>query len=79
MKSPEGCVTMSSMLRKMKRNKPFEITLSMRFVCDKCNSSKLIPRSTFQSMSEEEFHNGKIFTCDKCHMRMTPTEIVADF
>ena len=70
---------MSSMLRKMKRNKPFEVKLSMRFVCDKCNSSKLIPRNTFQSMTEEEFHNTKIFICDKCNIRMTPTEIVADF
>ena len=38
----------------------------------KCKNFKLIPRETFQKMTEEEYQNGEIFLCNKCNIKMNP-------
>lgn len=70
---------MGSINRKLKRNKFVEFKLSMRFVCSRCNYTKVIPREILDNIKPEEFANNKIFICPNCNIRMNPTEVLADF
>lgn len=70
---------MSSTLRKYKKNKNLNISMSIKFVCSKCRNYKLIPQSTFQKMNNETFKNNPIFLCDKCKLKMTPVTIEVDY
>lgn len=79
MKSREGVYFMSSINRKIKRNKNIEFKLSMRFICHNCNYTKVIPREVIENIKPEEFANNKMFVCPNCNIRMVPTEVLADF
>lgn len=70
---------MSSIIRKIKRNKKITIKMSLKLKCPKCNFEKLVPREVFQNMSEEEYKKGLIFICDKCGSKMKPISVEADF
>lgn len=70
---------MSNMLRKMKRHSIPNITMSLKVECPKCHKSKLIPREVLQTMSEEEFKEGKLFLCDKCKIKMHPVSVEVDY
>ena len=72
------------MSKKFKKNIKEEhivpgLKLSMRFVCPNCHSTKVIPRETFNKMTNDTFKNNPIFMCNKCNIRMNPTEVIADF
>ena len=69
---------MSSICRKIQKNK-INISLSMKFVCDKCGFERLVPENEFKKMTQETFKNNKLFICDNCNTRMTPKTIEADF
>ena len=75
--------TMSSIERKIKRNmiknSMPDIELSMRFLCPKCNFTKVISRKTINSIKPNEFQNNPIFKCDKCNTEMHPYQVIADF
>lgn len=70
---------MGSINKKFKRNKQIDISLSIKFVCDKCGFTRIVPQSEFQKMNNQSFHNNKLFICDKCNIRMTPVSVEADF
>ena len=69
---------MSSIYKKIQKNK-INISLSMKYVCDKCGFERLVPESEFKKMTQETFKNNKLFICDNCNTRMTPKTIEADF
>ena len=56
-----------------------DIELSMRFLCPKCNSTKVISRKKINSIKPNEFQNNPIFKCDKCKTKMHPYQVIADF
>lgn len=70
---------MSSMAKKFRKKQDLNILLSIKFVCPHCGFSRLVPQSEFKKMTDESFHNNKLFICDKCNIRMYPTSVVADF
>ena len=70
---------MSSMLRKFKKNQNLNFSMSIKFVCPKCESTKLIPQSAFQKMNNDTFKNNPIFLCDKCKIKMNPTTVEVDY
>lgn len=71
---------MSSMTRKIKRNKPIiDIQLSMKFECPNCKKAKIISKKQMDSIKREKFNDNKIFVCDKCDEKMYPTEVIADY
>lgn len=76
-------IIMSSMTRKFKRNMEKNnmpnIELSMRFLCPKCNFSKVISRKTINSIKPNEFQDNPLFKCDKCNTEMHPYQVIADF
>ena len=49
---------MSNMLRKIKRQSVPVFSMSLKVECPKCKNYKLIPRETFQKMTEEEYQKG---------------------
>lgn len=53
--------------------------MGMKFECPICKNTKIIPRESFNKMTEEEFQEGKIFTCNKCKIKMNPKTIEVDF
>lgn len=53
--------------------------MSLKVECPKCKNTKLIPRETFQKMTEEEFNKGKIFLCKKCKIKMNPVSVEVDY
>lgn len=67
------------MLRKMKRHSLPNFKMSIKAECPKCKKTKLIPRETFQKMSEEEFQKGEIFLCEKCNIKMNPVSVEVDY
>jgi len=70
---------MSSLSKKICKNKKFEISLSIKFVCDNCGFIRIVPQHEFQKMNEKTFKNNKLFFCDRCKIRMRPATIEADF
>lgn len=70
---------MGSMTKKFLRNKKIEISLSIKFVCDTCGFTRIVPQSEFQKMTNETFQSNKLFICDKCKIRMRPATVEADF
>ena len=70
---------MSSITSKINKRKDFDIKLSVKFICPHCGFKRLVPQSEFKKMTNETFKNNKLFICDKCNIRMTPTTIEADF
>lgn len=70
---------MGSISKKILKNKKIEISLSIKFVCDTCGFTRIVPQSEFQKMTNETFKNNKLFICDKCKIRMRPATIEADF
>ena len=46
---------MGSMTKKFLRNKKIEISLSIKFVCDNCGFTRIVPQSEFQKMTDEDF------------------------
>lgn len=70
---------MSNALRKIRRQNPLNIKMGMKFECPICKNTKIIPRESFNKMTEEEFQEGKIFTCNKCKIKMNPKTIEVDF
>lgn len=79
MRSREGVLIMGSINKRFKKNKNIEILLSVRFVCNNCNFSKIIPKEVTDNINRNEFKNNPIFICPNCNIRMVPTEIHADF
>lgn len=55
------------MLRKIKRQSVPVFAMSLKVECPKCKNYKLIPKETFQKMTEEEYKKGEIFLCEKCN------------
>ena len=70
---------MGSISKKILKNNKIEISLSIKFVCDTCGFTRIVPQSEFQKMTNETFKNNKLFICDKCKIRMRPATIEADF
>lgn len=70
---------MGSMTKKFLRNRKIEISLSIKFVCDNCGFTRIVPQSEFQKMSDEDFKKNKLFNCEKCKIRMRPATVEADF
>lgn len=71
---------MSSLSKKYKKNNfKYNLNMSIKFVCPKCNNTKIISQEKIQSIKKEEFANHKIFKCSKCNIRMNPREVIADF
>ncbi len=70
---------MSNMLRKIKRHSIPNLIMHLKVECPKCKNTKLIPRETFQKMSEEEYQEGKIFLCEKCNTKMNPVSVEVDY
>lgn len=67
---------MSSMAKKFR--KP-NFKMAIKFKCTKCGFERLVPRSEFQKMTDETFKNNKLFTCDKCNIRMNPITVEVDY
>lgn len=67
------------MIKKFKKSKKLEIYLSIKFICDNCGFSRIVPQSEFRKMTNETFQNNKLFICDKCQIRMRPATVEADF
>ena len=61
---------MSSITKKYLKNKKIEVSLSIKFVCDTCGFTRIVPQSEFKKMNNESFKNNKLFICDKCNIRM---------
>lgn len=76
--SPEGGIYMSSMTKKIKKNK-LDIIMSIKFKCEKCGFERLVYQSEFKKMTQETFKNNKLFICDNCKIRMNPISVEADF
>ncbi len=72
-------VTMSNMLRKIKRQSVPVFSMSLKVEWPKCKNFKLIPRETFQKMTEEEYQKGEIFLCNKCNIKMNLVSIEVDY
>ena len=70
---------MSSILKKIRKNKKIKVSLGIKFVCDTCDFSRIIPQQEFKKMTNETFKNNKLFICDKCKIRMRPATVEADF
>ncbi len=70
---------MSSISRKIFKNKPINISMSIKFRCSKCGAEKLVPQSEFQKMTNETFKNNKMFFCNNCNIRMVPITVEADY
>ena len=70
---------MSNMLRKIKRQSVPVFAMSLKVECPKCKNYKLIPRETFQKMTEEEYKKGEIFLCEKCNTKMNPVSVEVDY
>ena len=69
---------MSSMTRKMKRNKS-EITMAIKFKCDKCVFERLVYRAEFKKITQETFKNNKLFMCENFKTRMNPVSVEVDY
>ena len=70
---------MSSMAKKFRKKQSFNVSLSIKFVCPHCGFSRIVPQSEFKKMTEDTFQNSKLFICDNCKIRMSPTSVEADF
>lgn len=70
---------MSSISKRIQKNKKINISLSIKFVCDTCGFSRLVPQHEFKKMTNETFQNNKLFICDNCKIRMRPATVEADF
>ena len=55
------------------------IKLSMKFVCNKCNTYKIYTREEINTIKQEDYQTDKKFFCDKCNSRLIPTEVIADY
>ena len=69
---------MSNMLRKINRHKNIDVRMSLKLECPKCKNYKLIPKETFDKMTEKEFKEGKVFLCKECNIRMNPVSVEVD-
>lgn len=70
---------MSSMARKIQKNKKLDIKMSIKFQCPKCNSTKLISRETIQHLDPNNFKDNEIFKCKICNIRMNPITVEVDY
>lgn len=70
---------MSSISKKIKRNKMLNIEMSMKFICSKCGIEKLISQKTIQNLDKETFKDNPIFKCPNCNERMNPITIEVDY
>lgn len=70
---------MSSIKRKIYRNKPLDIKMSIKFKCPDCGIEKIIPREEFQKLTQETFEHNKMFYCVNCNIRMNPITIEVDY
>lgn len=70
---------MSNMLRKIKRHSLPNFSMNLKVECPNCKKHKLIPRETFQNMTEEEYQKGEIFLCSKCNIKMNPVSVEVDY
>lgn len=70
---------MSNMLRKIKRQSVPVFSMRLKVECPKCKNFKLIPRETFQKMTEEEYQKGEIFLCNKYNIKMNLVSIEVDY
>lgn len=53
--------------------------MSLKLECPKCKNYKLIPKETFDKMTEKEFKEGKVFLCKECNIRMNPVSVEVDY
>lgn len=53
--------------------------MAIKFECSKCHSTKIIPQSEFQKMTDETFKNNPIFVCNTCNIRMIPITVEVDY
>lgn len=67
------------MTKKFIKNKKIEVSLSIKFVCDICGFSRIVPQSEFKKLNDETFYKSKLFICDNCKIRMRPATVEADF
>lgn len=70
---------MGSISKKLNKKKKLDISLSIKFVCDFCGFTRIVPQYEFQKMTDETFQNNKLFICNSCKIRMRPATIEADF
>ena len=70
---------MGSINKRLKKNRKFDLKLSMRFECNKCKYTRIISRETIDKIKPEEFDNSPLFKCPNCNIRMVPIEVIADF
>ena len=69
---------MSSMTRKLKRNKE-DIIMAIKFNCDTCGFERLVYRVEFKKMTQETFKNNQLFMCENCKIRMNPVSVEVDY
>jgi len=70
---------MSSISRKLKKNKSINIRMNMKWKCYKCGYEKLIPREEFSKLTNETFKTSTMFFCKNCNIRMEPISIEVDY
>jgi transcription elongation factor Elf1 len=70
---------MGSINKKLKKNRRFDLKLSIRFECSKCNYKKVISKEVMDKIKPNEFANNSMFKCPNCNIRMAPIEVIADF
>lgn len=69
---------MSSMTRKLKRNKE-DIIMAIKFKCDICGFERLVYRAELKKMTQETFKNNQLFMCENCKIRMNPVSVEVDY
>jgi transcription elongation factor Elf1 len=66
------------MRSKNKKNK-LDITMAIKFKCNKCGFERLVYREEFKKMTQKTFKNNKLFICDNCKIRMNPISVEVDY
>lgn len=70
---------MSSFARKIRKNKPISINTKIKFSCRNCNFYRIISEKEFKSLPQHNLDHNKIFYCEKCNLKMGPTEVIVDY
>lgn len=71
---------MGSFTRKYKRNNQnLNLFMAIKFKCPICDFERIVPQSVLKKMNNETFKNNKLFSCDKCNIRMNPITIEVDY
>lgn len=67
------------MAKKILKNKPLNIQMSIKFQCPICGFERLISQNTIQKLDEDSFNNNQLFKCPKCLIRMYPITVEVDY